>query len=370
MPTKTSYTITVDGTPLDAAAVGCLQRVECEEHLRLADVLRLRFRVGPKPAGAGWQLLDDGLFPRLAAITLDVRLGTTTVPLFAGHVVETAATFTGDPADTGYTVLAFDPSVLLHLESRTRAWPNMSDADVATSIFSDAGFATDVQATSPTPSENTTVLLQAETDAQLLQRLAARNGYDTWVDQEPGGTTTGHFRAPDLAATPQDVLSVGLGAAGTVEKLSIRHDMLKPAAASARAVDHAGLGVESGSATAVGAPLLGRESLLPADQPRTLALHGTATDLSAGLQAAAQAATDRSAMAITADCELNTGTYGAVLRAKRPVLVRGAGPAFSGSYLVERVLHVMEGTDYRQYATLRRNATGLAGEDFTSERGS
>jgi len=57
------------------------------------------------------------------------------------------------------------------------------------------------------------------------------------------------------------------------------------------------------------------------------------------------------------------------MRAKRPILVRGVGQQFSGTYYVERVLHTIksDGT-YVQRFTLRRNALGLkGGEQFQSQ---
>ena len=72
---------------------------------------------------------------------------------------------------------------------------------------------------------------------------------------------------------------------------------------------------------------------------------------------------DRSAWAIRAEGELSTVTYGGILRAKRPVNVRGAGRQFSGTYYVEKVLHRFQGQGYTQKFTLRRNATGVTGRE-------
>jgi phage protein D len=53
-------------------------------------------------------------------------------------------------------------------------------------------------------------------------------------------------------------------------------------------------------------------------------------------------------------------------------MVRGVGRQFSGRYYVERVLHTIGGDGaYTQRFTLRRNATGLTGqEDFRSDAAS
>jgi hypothetical protein len=85
------------------------------------------------------------------------------------------------------------------------------------------------------------------------------------------------------------------------------------------------------------------------------------------LQTYAQGVVDRSTWAISAEGELNTVAYGGLLRAKRTVLVRGAGSLYSGTYFVERVLHTFTGSGYTQRFTLKRNALGLTGaEDFSA----
>ncbi|WP_247828954.1 phage late control D family protein [Arthrobacter antioxidans] len=369
MSTRTGYSLTVDGSPLPAVVLGQLERVECEEHLRLADVLRLHFSAAQKAGARGWEIIDDGLFGRLARIRLDVTVGSGSQPLFEGYVVEAIAGFSSDPDKTTYTVVAFDTSVLLHLQARTRAWPDMSDGDVADAVFADYGLASIVESTQPTRADTDQTLLQSETDMQLLRRLARRNGYECYVDLNQSGVPTGHFHPAELDAEPQGIISVGLGAQSNTEKLSVSHDMLRPVSAAAHNVDHGSLEVQEASAIAVAAPLLGGESVLTTNRPRTHLVRGTALAAVPELQSYAQAVTDRSALAIRAEGEVRSATYGGVIRARKPLLVRGAGGSLSGTFLVERVFHAFAGTDYTQSFTLVRNATGLAGEDFTGMAG-
>ena len=111
---------------------------------------------------------------------------------------------------------------------------------------------------------------------------------------------------------------------------------------------------------------MGSQSTLSSDQPRTLILSPTGLVQSGPLQTYAQAVVDRSVLAIRGEGELNTMTYAGILRAKLPVLVRGVGRRFSGSYYTQRVLHVLAGDEYTQSFTVVRNATGVSGqEDFS-----
>ena len=60
---------------------------------------------------------------------------------------------------------------------------------------------------------------------------------------------------------------------------------------------------------------------------------------------------------------MNTVAYGDVLRAKRPILVRGAGAQFSGTYYVQSVTHNLSPDGYTQKFSLKRNAVGLTGTE-------
>jgi len=108
---------------------------------------------------------------------------------------------------------------------------------------------------------------------------------------------------------------------------------------------------------------LGRETALTAQRQRRVLPSQTGLTRTGELQAYAQAVADQSALAITAEGELNTVAYGGLMRAKRPILVRGAGQQFSGTYYVERVHHILTPDSYKQSFTLRRNAVGLSGRE-------
>jgi len=108
---------------------------------------------------------------------------------------------------------------------------------------------------------------------------------------------------------------------------------------------------------------LGKNTALSSQQQRRLLPSGTGLARTGELQAYTQALVDQSALAITAQGELNTVAYGAILRAKRPVSVRGAGQQFSGTYYVESVNHILTADSYKQNFTLRRNALGLSGKE-------
>ena len=134
---------------------------------------------------------------------------------------------------------------------------------------------------------------------------------------------------------PQGVLSVNMRDATNVNSFNARFDMLRPATAQATNLD-----VESREdQQARGRPARGCRRWASRrrwrrQQQRRVLLSQTGLARTGELQTYAQAVVDRSALAITAEGELNTVAYGGLLRAKRPVMVRGAGQQFSGTYYV------------------------------------
>lgn len=362
---KLSYTLLIDQAPASGELLEVLQQLEVEDHADVADMLRMRFAVSVGQQGSRWNVLDDSAFDRLANVRLLVTVGNgPPETLIDAYVVETNAQFSNTPGTSTLDVAAMDPTVLMNLEEKPRAWPNMADSDIATSIFGDYNFLLDVEATQPRREESDVTSMQHGTDIQFLRQLAKRNGYEVYVESQPlTGLPVGHFHRPRLDQEPQGVLTVNLGEATNVNSFNARFDMTAPLTARADGIQ---IGTQEDQRTDVDRVALqdlGNRSTVASDRPRRVILSGSGLTERDELQTLAEAAVDRSAWAITAEGELNTIAYGRLLRAKRPVLVRGAGRQFSGTYYVERVHHTFTGDGYTQHFTLRRNAREVTGSE-------
>lgn len=375
MAAQTSYSLTIAGQAASAAVLGAVRQIEVEDHASMADMLRLRLAVAVRDDGGGWTVLDDELFTRLAKLRLSVSVGTgRAMPLIEGYVVDVDTSFGTDPGSSEMAVTAMDPSVLMHLEEKVKAWPNQKDSDVASAIFSDSayGFSTVVDTTNVSHDEKDHTLMQRGSDIQFLQQLAERNGFECFVELNDSGTVEGHFHAPKPDAQPQGTLTVNMGSATNVNKFRARYDMLGPAVAKAATIDPDDAKDQSGDASqAEQSDSTGSESTTPSDRPRKVLLSQLGMSQASEVQKYAQAVVDRSSWSIVAEGELDTVAYAKVLRAKQPVMVRGVGQQFSGRYYVERVLHTITGDGtWTQKFSLRRNATGLTRrENFRDDDG-
>lgn len=362
MPAVT-YTLMIDDLPASEDLLQAIQQIEVEDHADMADMVRMQVVIGVKDGCAGWSFIDDGVFGCLSKIRIAVAVGSGRAEtLINARVIETNANFANQPGTSVLNVVAMDPTVLMNLEQVVKPWPNRSDSDVAREIFTSPnyGFLPVIDQTNWRRQENDQTMIQRGTDIQFLQELAKRNGFEVYVETNGlTGVVEGHFHAPRLNLPPQGVLSVNMRDATNVNSFNARFDMLRPTT-----VQSANLDAESGEdqETEVSTSKrtsLGQQPTLNCEKQRRVLPSGTGLVRTGEQQANAQALADESAMAITADGELNTVAYGGVLRAKRPILVRGAGDQFSGTYYVERVNHILTTESYRQTFSLRRNALGL-----------
>ncbi|NCC30902.1 MAG: phage late control D family protein [Chloroflexia bacterium] len=366
----TTYTLLIDGQPLDAAYLPLLQTVEAEEHLRMADMLRLVLHIAVAEDGSGWRVLDEGTFAPLVNLQLQITVGNNNpVTVVDAYVVETQTVFSNNPGESTLTVLAMDATVLMNRNTLVRSWPGMADSDIATSIFNEYGFTPAVTATEVTYDEENQLVIQRSTDIQFLQMLAQRHGFDVYVDVNPdAGNLTGYFGPLELDAEPQGLLTIHMGQSSNLNFLNVRWDMLRPTSVQVANIDFNSGDNQEGVIDGSNQTILGGEDLFALAPPRQSQVLPGCAVLEAELLALAQGLSNRSSFAIIAEGELSTENFGTVLRAKRTVLLRGVGNLYSGVYLVERVLHAFIDGEYTQSFTLRRNATSPRNrDDFTPE---
>lgn len=360
---QVAYTLYIDGEPAPQELIDVIQRLEVEDHAEMADMVRLTVAISVEDGCSTWNVVDDNTFQRLTKLHIDVNVGSgKTEPLIEAYVIETNADFANQPGQSVLNVVAMEPTVLMNLDETVKPWPNMADSDIAQEIFTSSSykFGTDIDPTQPTRDEVDHTEIQHGTDIQFLQGLAKRNGYECYVEINPDtGVVEGHFHAPRLQQPPQGVLSVNMGLATNVNSFHARFDMLKPTTASAQNVDVHSKDEQSADSDSEADKSLGTTSTVATANSRQVLLTGTGLTDTGELQTAAQAEVDRSSWAITAEGEVNTVAYGDVLRAKRTVMVRGAGVQFSGTYYVESVLHSFTGDGYSQQFSLKRNAAGV-----------
>jgi phage protein D len=361
---EVSFELRVGGQPAADELLESVQAIEVEDHAEQADMLRLRLATAVERDGGRWSVLDSGLFGRLQNVKVAAKVGSGRAePLIDAYVVDVRASFSNEPGRSTVEVVGMDASVLLQLEERVKRWPDQSDSQIASAIFSEAGLRGEVDDTQPVRSSQHQTTIQRGNDLRFLRHLAQRNGFEAYVEVGSDGRGVGHFHAPRLEEQPQGVLNVNMGPDTNVDGFNARHDQIGPTTARATGFDVGGRQDQTADAQSSQRKRLGAQSTVPADKPRKVLLSNTGLADSGELQTATQAVVDRSAMSLTAEGTLYGADYGAALKAKRPVLVRGVGQEFSGTWYVTRVLHELGGEGYAQRFALRRNASGVTRQE-------
>jgi hypothetical protein len=349
----TRLLVELAGDELPAEALGALSTIVVEEALDEADAATLVTLLEAGDDGEWTSVLDSLVDPR-APLAVEVSLDAVTYR-FDG--LSTEASWHVDPSGgSELTVKAIDRTLELDLEEKVVAWPGNSDSSIAEAIFGAYGITPEVEATPPGLDPDVHVVLQRGSDLAFLRALAAKWGYAVYLESE-AGRSVGHFHPIDPLAEPQGELSLGYGGTGAAVEVTaqlaaahlVRATRVPPLSDTPQS------GESNGSDEAQGARSLAGQA--------TLLLSPTDVDGEVEPLDVAQALARQSAFTVRLTAEIETDAVGIMLRARRPVLVKGLGSSLSGLYLVERVRHELSPERHRQQVTLTRNALGLTGDE-------
>lgn len=365
-----SVNVLVAGSPLDPGVLAQMVRAEVRESDCDPTVLALRFRLVQQADGE-FSPVDEDLFEPGAVLSFELEPpGGLLQRLFEGPITHIRPHFEGIEANAYVEILAMDAAVLLDASERVAAWPNMTDSDVVAQVL--AGYQIPVQAgdTAVRYDEDRQLLVQRGTDWRFLQHLAQRNGarfyfeYDAVREQ-----VVAHFAVPDVGGPPQpDVVILQDDANLTWADLQLV--AAGPVTMTAAAYDPIGKQIVRGDGTPSLAVLGGDDAaaaiengLKAAGATGAAGLVRDPFPLDEAIGAETTAATDAARLVIELRAELDPALYRGLLRARRPVLVRGVGGRFSGIYYVQSVRTTLEGAALTQTFVATRNATGQTGQE-------
>jgi len=416
----------LDGTPLDRLGDWVLQ-LEVEERCDEASSLRLTVDMSPiqgsLPAG-DWDVLEHGAFGTdnqipdfrlLRRVTVQFGLQSDlpgeaeiSATVFDGYITAVEPVF-GEARvpDSRLVLTGVDASCLMHFETVTRTWTDVTDVAIAKEIFTKYGFGVVDPGSAAATLEDgglgrtgtRGVLVQRATDAEFLRMLARRNGFEVYVapgqgavraGPHPADTVLGHFHParveppeqPELALFPRDT--------PTLLAFRARYDSHQPTRILGWHIDEQTRLLRRADISDPGYRRMGSHSRadvlterLAAIQPvrRAASAHPLqSVDVQTGevpQSDAELAALARAELRLIDWFAVGSGTvlcerYPAIVRCGRPVPLSGAGHLLDGSWYVTAVRHRW-GVDpdepdaeqsvrrYEADLTLVRNALGGAG---------
>jgi len=356
------YQVLFEGTAVDEDFYGQISRLEVEENADLPGAISLTLPVGV--ADGELTFVDDprvGPYANIAVVA--------TAPdgpdacVFDGFVLTHKLHLPQGTAGATLEVWGQDATVLMGLTERIKVWSGMSDADVASQILSSYGFSADASNSKepgPVHSEDEHALVQRDSDAEFLRRLARRTG--RWfrvVSADKPGIRTGVFASPSLDRPPVATIGVTDPATSAVPVLDFAWDASRPTSVQSRQVsftdgDQAGV---SADAAESGLPLLEARGLAAfTGKERTVVL--TAAADTAALPDRTAGLLRESGWFVRCEGTADVNVLKCVLRVGHVVAVEGCGSLLSGKYLVWSVRHTFTSQAHTMAFVLVSNAVG------------
>jgi hypothetical protein len=363
----TVYAGPTDPVPLTAALTDRLRSVRVTETDTERSVFTLSFDAG-RPSGTDdVPSLRTGPLICGARLSLALSIGARSTALADGFITEVEFVLPDGPdGPVVLQVTAEDAGVLMDLEERDEAYPNLGDYDqVLTILARYASRGITARASRPRVSNqaNATehVPSQHGTDLRYLALLARHHDFACYLVPGPGPGASACYWGPAIrSGEPQPALSVNLGSDTNVEgSIAFRASALSAETVRGQVKDR-----RSGGAAPVDAlstrrdplaavPLTALRTVLP--RSRRLRLSGPDATVAGGR---AQARLDRSIDGVTGTGTLDGIRYGRVLRPHALVGLRGAGWTHDGLWYVRQVVHDLAPGSYRQSFTIVREGFG------------
>jgi hypothetical protein len=360
------FRLLLDGSPADGDLYTQISSLEVEENADMPGAIQLQLPVDTSSSGDLTFVTDDRFKPCVNLAVVATPASGSDQCIFDGYVLSHNLHLKKGTTDSSLQVWGQDASWLMNLEEKVKEWVDVTDADVANSIFSDYGFtpySDNSSNDSPTHVESGHSLMQRASDIQFLQTLARRNGKLCRIAcTDTPGQRTGYFVKPDLGGDPAVTLTLNDPEAWTMDSLDLTWDISRPTSVMARQAlfnDSSEDGA-SGDSSDSGLALLDARGLSDFSGKTISVLLTTAVDDAQELTLRAQSLLREAGWFVRCEGEVDAARLNAILRVGTVVQVNGAGSLNSGKYFVWSVRHTITADAHKMKFVLVRNAVGPA----------
>jgi len=342
-----------------AAAVEAMTRVEVTNDAELGDGFQITFALDKDEIG-NYGLLESGVFDPFNRVVIAVAIGAVPEVLIDGVIGHHQLVPSNEPGASTLTLTGRDLRQMLDLEERNEKYENQPDSVIFTRLigaYGQYGLLPEATPTTDVPIELQRVPRQHETDLKFIERMARRNGFVFYIEPVTFGVNRAYFGPETRSGIPQPALTVNMDAFSNVDSLTFSNDALGATGAEGSIVEPTlKISIPLPSLPSLRIPPLAAN---PTPARRKVFVRDAANKNAAQAAIASAATVTNAPEPLRGEGELDTLRYGNVLRARRPVGVRGAGHSYDGDYYVRRVRHVItSGVSYTQQFTISREGIG------------
>jgi hypothetical protein len=358
----TTYQVLFNGTPADDSFYNQLASLEVEENADMPGAIQLSLPVGTSEGDLSF--VNDSRFAPFANVAVVVTPPSGSAQcIFDGYILTTKLHLERGVVASKMDVWGQDASWLMNLEEKVNEWVDVTDSDVAASIFGNYGFTPaddNSQDDSPSHTEDSHALMQRATDMAFLRSLARATGKwcrVTCADQ--AGVRTGYFARPKLDGDSVVTLNLNDPDDWNVGPLDFEWDATRPTSVTAGQVflDNSDASVDLSDS---GLNSLDAQTLASFSGKTTSVLLASPSDSSGELTLRAQGILEDANWFARCEGEADSARLQAVLRVGTVVTLEGVGSIYSGKYLVWSVRHSIGADSHKMRFTLVRNAMGPA----------
>jgi hypothetical protein len=361
-----TFQVIFEGTAADAGLYDALTSLEVEENLELPGAFQLNLSVNQTEDGE-LDFPGDARLRPLANVAVVVTMEDRPAEcVFDGYVLSHKLHL--EVGATGGTLQVWgqDSTWLMNLEEKTREWSDVTDAQVAKSIFQTHGIdpaSANTDEDSASHTEDNHTLMQRGSDIQFLSTLARRSGKlcRVFCTDKPG-KRTGWFAKPDLGQEPVLTLNLADLESWTADALDLEWDVTRPTrvVAGQALFNDEDPGAADRDLSDSGLTLLDSVGLSKFAGKDMTVLLAAPVDDAGELRLRAQSLLREAGWFVRCETEVDAGRCGRVLRAGQIVQIEQLGSIHSGKYLVWSVRHVIDDDSHRMRLVLARNAVGKA----------
>lgn len=361
-----TFQFLINGSPADDQLLTVMGPLEVEENADLPGAIQLTLPVDADGNGDLTLVNDPRFQPFSNLAVVATAAGQSDECIFDGFVLSSKLHLQKGTTGSTLTVWGQDASWLMNLEEKVKEWTDVTDADVANSIFGDYGIKpadNNTNDDSPSHTEDTHTLMQRASDIQFLRMLARRNGKLCRVAcTGTPGQRTGYFAKPSVDGDPAVTLELNDPTSWTVDALDLEWDVTRPTEVQAAQAlfnesDADGVSVDL---TDSGLDLLDDRDLASFSGKTMSVLLTAPVDSADELTLRAESALREAGWFVRCSGQADVSRLNAVLRVGSVVGINSAGSLNSGKYFVWSVRHTIDKQSHKMNFVLVRNAMGSA----------
>ncbi|MGI0493690.1 phage late control D family protein [Alkalinema pantanalense CENA528] len=313
-----------------------------------------------------YQLMGNPLLQPFNRVIVVMTINATAEVLMDGIITNQQFAPSQDLGGSTLTLTGEDVSIMMDLEERSVEHTNQSDVIIVNQIlarYQRYGLIPKV-ITPPfndQPSQNDRIPTQQGTDLSYIQQLAGVHSFIFYVTAGPAlRSNLAYWGPPKRNPPPQKALSVNQGGYSNVNSISVQYNALAATQLKGQFQDRRTNEKREISITrSTRRPALAAKPALSSQTQLRIQQFRDSGESFEKAQSIAQSRVDQAVDgAVTITGELDTARYGAILRLRGLVGLRGVGQTQDGLYYVKSVTHKIQKGDYKQNFTLTREGSG------------